>query len=64
MPKKKATIKQKVKIIEYNKRTYKQFKFNVNMETESDLIGYIESLPNKNAYIKDLIRHDMEAKNS
>lgn len=47
-------------IVEYNKRTYKQFKFNANMETEGDLIAYIESLDNKNAYIKNLIRQDMK----
>lgn len=58
----KATIKRKAYIIDYNKETYKQFKFNVNRNTESDLIEYIETLPNKNQYIKDLIRRDMESK--
>ena len=60
MARKKATIKQKARIIEYNKATYKQYKFNVNKETEIDLINYIESLTNKNAYIKELIKADMK----
>ena len=62
MPKRSVTNKRMAAIVEYNKRTYKQFKFNANMETEGDLIAYIESLDNKNAYIKNLIRQDMEKK--
>ena len=31
-------------------------------KTEPDLLAYIETIPNKTKYIKDLIREDMKRK--
>lgn len=60
--KKKATNKQKAYIIEYNKNNYRRINFQLHKTNEADLIEYLESQPNINAYLKDLIRKDMGSK--
>ena len=60
MPKKKATIKQKAYIMDYQKENVKQIKFTLNKIHDLDIIDYLDTIPNKNGYLKDLIRQDME----
>ena len=58
----KVSIKRKAYMLEYQKENVKQIKFTLNYNTDQDLITYLETIPNKNAYLKDLIRKDMESK--
>ena len=44
----------------YNKENTKQFAFRFNKKTDRDIIAYLESLDQKNAYIRQLIRADMQ----
>lgn len=60
MPKKKATNKQKAYIVEYNAANYRRFSFKLHREIDADLLAHIEKQPNFNAYLKELIRADME----
>lgn len=60
MPKKKATIKQKAYIMDYQKENVKQIKFTLNKIHDLDIIDYLDTIPNKNGYLKDLIRQDMK----
>lgn len=60
MPRKKATIKQKAYIMDYQKENVKQIKFTLNKIHDQDIIDYLDTIPNKNGYLKDLIRQDME----
>lgn len=46
--------------VEYQKKFVKQLKINLYRNTEQELIQYIESLPNKSEYIKNLIKKDMK----
>ena len=59
MPKK-ATIKQRAYIQEYHKDNYRRFSFLLHKTIDADLLEYLEKQPNKNAYLKGLIRQDME----
>lgn len=45
----------------YMKENVKQIKFGLNKKTEADLLDWLEQQPNKQGYIKELIRKDMEA---
>lgn len=47
-------------IKKYNKENKQQIKFSINRKTEPELLAWIESQENKQGYIKDLIRKDME----
>lgn len=49
-------------IAEFRKRTYKYIGIQINRNTEQDLIEFLEAIPNKNEYIKELIRKDMNGK--
>ena len=49
----KATIK-------HVKEHYRQFKFILHTERQKDIIEYLEQKENKQKYITDLIRKDME----
>lgn len=44
----------------YNKEKTVQFKMKLNVHTDADIIEKLESVPNKQGYIKDLIRADIE----
>ena len=44
----------------YNDRTRKRIPFNLNTNTDQDIIEYLESLDNVNGYLKRLIREDMK----
>lgn len=49
-------------LAEYHKKNIRSFKLNMNHKTESDMIAYLEAMPNIQGYIKELIRKDMEQK--
>ena len=54
------SIKQRAAYTEkYNKIYCKQYKVKLNARHESDLIEWLDSQPNKQGYIKQLIRDDM-----
>lgn len=60
MPRKKSgNFDQSKYIQEYQKQTYKRYSFQVRKE-EKALIDWINSHSNKQAYIINLIRSDME----
>lgn len=42
----------------YNKETYKFTTFKLNKTTEADLIKHLEAQPNKQGYLRELIRED------
>lgn len=46
--------------IAHTKNTYKRFEIRVRMDNEQDMIEHLESIESVNAYIKELIRKDME----
>ena len=48
----------------YNRKNVKNVTLNFNMSTESDVYNHIQRQPNKQGYIKGLIRQDMEKENS
>ena len=43
----------------YNKKVYKQIQLRFRKDTEKDLIEKLESEPSINAYIKNLIKKDL-----
>ncbi len=49
----KATLK-------YKKQNIKQMKVDLNRNTDSDIISFLETCENKQGYIKNLIREDMK----
>lgn len=58
-----ATEAQKRASIAYDKTHTKGFYIKLNINTDSDVIAVLESVPNRQGYIKELIRADL-AKNS
>lgn len=58
--KRKLTNKQKAYMVEYNKNNTRRIAFTLNYNTEKEMIEYLEQIPNKNAYLKSLIKTDME----
>lgn len=46
--------------MKYNKEHTKQVTLRLNKRTEADIIDWLELIPNKQGYIKGLIRADME----
>lgn len=46
--------------MKYNKEHTKQVTLRLNKRTEADIIDWLELIPNKQGYIKALIRLDME----
>lgn len=47
----------------YNKENTKRYTLSVMINTEQDIIDQLESVANKNGYIKGLIRDDIAKKN-
>lgn len=45
--------------MKWQKKHLTQIKFNLNNETESDIINHLDKQQNKQGYIKDLIRADI-----
>lgn len=56
MPEKKQTPQQR-----YDAKYRKSFQLACYTTTEMDIINKLESVPNKNGYIKALIRADLKA---
>lgn len=55
------SIKQHIAYTDvYNKQFCKQYKIKLNTKHEPDLIEWLDNQPNKQGYIKQLIRQDME----
>lgn len=46
----------------YIKENMKEFKLKLNKATEPDLLTWFESQPNKQGYLKELMRADMDKK--
>ena len=57
-PKRKTHTSNEVKRRYYDK-TMKQFKIDLNKNTDADIIAKLESVPNKAGYVKQLIRADI-----
>lgn len=46
--------------IRYNEKNVVQIKFNFNKKTDADILDHLDRVPNKQGYVKSLIRKDME----
>ena len=46
--------------LKYKKKNIKQMKLDLNRNTDSDIISFLDRCENKQGYIKSLIRKDME----
>lgn len=46
---------------EFTKQNYRQINLMLHKENDADIIEFLDSLPNKNGYLKDLIRHNMKS---
>ena len=46
----------------YNDRTRKRIPFNLNINTDQDILDHLKSIKNVQGYIKRLIRDDMQKK--
>lgn len=46
--------------LDYKKKNIKRINLDLNYNTDLDIIDYFESIENKNAYLKALIRKDMK----
>lgn len=57
---KKATNKQKAYQVEFQKNNTTRIRFQLNNEYDADIIEFMNTLPNKNGYLKDLVREDMK----
>lgn len=57
----KLTNKAKAYMVEYQKENCKRAVILLHKEHDKDIIDYLETIGNKNAYLKDLIRKDMNA---
>lgn len=44
----------------YDKENTTQIKFKFNNSTDEDILTFLSTLPNKQGYIKELIRQDMK----
>ena len=56
------TRQQRVKAsVKYNAKNVKQFKLNLNLKTDADIINHLDLQNNKQGYVKDLIRKDMKS---
>lgn len=54
-----TTDAQKRASAKYDRENTKQLMLKLNVNTDSDILNWLEDQPNKQGYIKDLIRTDM-----
>lgn len=47
---------------QYAKDKLQQIRFSLNKDRDADLIAWLDRQPNKQGYLKQLIRADMESK--
>jgi len=52
--------KRREYIAAWQKKNVRQIKFNFNLQTDADILAKLDSLENKQSYIRDLIRADIE----
>lgn len=52
----KANVKASIK---YDKENTIQVRFKLNKKTDADIIEHLQTVDNKQGYLKDLIRKDM-----
>ncbi len=58
---KEVKMKPNVKAsIKYDKENTIQVRIKLNKKTDADIIEALEAVPNKNGYLKDLIRKDIK----
>jgi hypothetical protein len=55
------TEAQKRASAKYDKKNTKQMVLKLNLNTDADILAHLETLQNKQGYIKDLIRKDLES---
>lgn len=46
--------------LEYKKNKLKQFTFTLNKEYDADIIEFLDILPNKTQFVKELIRKEIK----
>ena len=51
---------KKAYIMEYKRSKIKRVPFDLNTETDRDILEFLEEIENKNGYIKNLIREDID----
>lgn len=56
---KKTTQAQRKAIDKYDKANTKQICLKLNLNTDEDILNYLESMENKQGFIKELIRKEM-----
>ena len=49
-------------IAKYNKENVKQYSIKLNKNTDGDLINFLDSIPNKQGFIKECIKSYMKDK--
>lgn len=54
-----ATKAQIRAVAKYDKQNTKKITLKLNYKTDADILKRLDSLPNKQGYIKELIRKDM-----
>ncbi|MFR1698807.1 MAG: hypothetical protein ACLSU9_11085 [Anaerovoracaceae bacterium] len=47
---------------DYEKRAVKQYRFELNKNTDADIIAFLETVDNKQGTIKRLLREEIERK--
>lgn len=52
--------KQSEASMKYDRKNTKDVRIKLNLKNDADIIELLESLPNKQGYIKELIRRDMK----
>ena len=53
---------QSKRSIKYDKENTKRVFIKLNKNTDKEIVGYLDSIQNKQGYIKELIRKDMKPK--
>ena len=51
---------QSKRSIKYDKENTKRVFIKLNKNTDKDILDYLDGIPNKQGYIKELIRKDMK----
>ena len=57
MPTKEKTLQA---ILKYDTKNTRQIKLKLNMNTDKDILEKLDQIDNKQGYIKELIRRDIE----
>ena len=55
-----ASDSRKKAVAKYDAANTKQVKFKLNLKTDADILAKLESVENKQAYFKQLIRNDIQ----